>query len=105
LLDLQRIADLVQRFLSAIHDSRKVFEDAGARYFGAELHDDTLVPDANARLGALTFDAWTCRVALEAVGAELVFVSSPMVSVQFVACDRANCTQKRKRPLSFIFGR
>jgi uncharacterized protein YbjT (DUF2867 family) len=31
-----RIADMVQRFLSAIHDSRKVFEDTGVRYFGAE---------------------------------------------------------------------
>jgi hypothetical protein len=26
-----------------------------------KLHDDTLVPGANARLGALTFDAWFAR--------------------------------------------
>jgi hypothetical protein len=56
-----QIADRVQRFLSASHDSRPVFEDAGARCLGAELHEDTLVPGANARVGALTFDAWLAR--------------------------------------------
>jgi hypothetical protein len=49
---------MVQRFLDATHDSRKVVADTGARYFGAELNDDTLVPGANPRLGALNFDAW-----------------------------------------------
>jgi uncharacterized protein YbjT (DUF2867 family) len=53
-----RLADLVQRFLSASHDPRKAVEDATARYFGAELRDDTLVPGANPRLGTVTFDAW-----------------------------------------------
>ncbi len=53
-----RIAEMVRRFLLATHDSRKVIEDAGARYFGAALEDDTLVPGANPRLGALNFDAW-----------------------------------------------
>lgn len=53
-----RLADMVQRFLSATHDPRKVVEDAHARYFGAELQDDTLVPGANPRLGTVHFDAW-----------------------------------------------
>ncbi|GJH04241.1 NmrA family NAD(P)-binding protein [Paraburkholderia terrae] len=56
--DRVRLADMVQRFLDATHDSRKVVADTGARYFGAELDDDTLVPGANPRLGALNFDAW-----------------------------------------------
>jgi uncharacterized protein YbjT (DUF2867 family) len=56
--DRVRLADMVQRFLDATHDSRKVVADTGARYFGAELNDDTLVPGANPRLGALNFDAW-----------------------------------------------
>lgn len=56
--DRVRLADMVQRFLDATHDSRKVVADSGARYFGAELNDDTLVPGANPRLGALNFDAW-----------------------------------------------
>ncbi|HEY3597661.1 MAG TPA: SDR family oxidoreductase [Paraburkholderia sp.] len=53
-----RLADLIQRFLSATHDSRKVVEDTHALYSGAELKDDTLVPGANARLGATNYDAW-----------------------------------------------
>jgi uncharacterized protein YbjT (DUF2867 family) len=53
-----RLADMVQRFLSASRDPRKAVEDATARYFGAELRDDTLVPGANARLGTVNFDAW-----------------------------------------------
>ena len=53
-----RLADMVQRFLSATHDPRKGVEDAHARYFGAELQDDTLVPGANPRLGTVNFDAW-----------------------------------------------
>ena len=56
-----RLCDMVQRFLSATHDPRKVIEDAGARYFGAELNDDTLVPGAGARLGTTTFEAWFSR--------------------------------------------
>lgn len=53
-----RLPELVQRFLSATHDARKVVADQHARYFGAELHDDTLVPGANPRLGVVTFDTW-----------------------------------------------
>jgi uncharacterized protein YbjT (DUF2867 family) len=52
------LAGLVQRFLRATHDTRAVVEDPAARYFGAELQDDTLMPGANARLGAIDFDAW-----------------------------------------------
>lgn len=53
-----RLADLVQRFLTRTQDSRTVVRDPQARYFGALLHDDTLVPGANPRIGALDFDAW-----------------------------------------------
>ncbi|MFM0056920.1 SDR family oxidoreductase [Paraburkholderia phytofirmans] len=53
-----RLADMVQRFFLATHDSRKVVEDPQARYFGAKLQDDTLVPGANPRLGAMNFEAW-----------------------------------------------
>jgi hypothetical protein len=42
----------------ATHHSRKVVANAPARYFGARLHDDTLVPGANPRLGTVNFDAW-----------------------------------------------
>jgi uncharacterized protein YbjT (DUF2867 family) len=53
-----RLADLVQRFLTRTQDSRTVVRDPQARYFGALLHDDTLVPGTNPRIGALDFDAW-----------------------------------------------
>jgi uncharacterized protein YbjT (DUF2867 family) len=53
-----RLAGMVQRFLLATHDSRKVTEDPQARYFGARLQDDTLVPGANPRLGTMSFEAW-----------------------------------------------
>jgi uncharacterized protein YbjT (DUF2867 family) len=56
-----RLSDLVQRYLSATHDPRKVVEDQHARYFGAKLHDDTLVPGPNPRLGAVNFDMWFSR--------------------------------------------
>ncbi|GAB2922454.1 SDR family oxidoreductase [Paraburkholderia jirisanensis] len=60
------MAALVQRFLLASHDTRKVVEDPQARYFGAQLQDDTLVPGAHARLGALNFDAWFAQAQAQA---------------------------------------
>lgn len=56
--DKVRLAELVQRFLDATHDARTVVPDPAARYFGAELRDDTLLPGPNARLGTIGFDAW-----------------------------------------------
>lgn len=56
--DRVRLSDLVQRYLKASNDPRTVVPDVHARYFGAELKDDTLVPGPNPRIGALDFDAW-----------------------------------------------
>lgn len=53
-----RLSDLVQRYLLATGDARPVVPDVHARYFGAELRDDTLMPGANPRLGAIGFDEW-----------------------------------------------
>jgi uncharacterized protein YbjT (DUF2867 family) len=53
-----RLSELVQRFLKASNDPRTVVPDVHARYFGAELKDDTLVPGPNPRIGALGFEAW-----------------------------------------------
>jgi len=52
------LSDLVQRYLDATKDPRKVVVDGKARYFGAELQDDTLVPEGPARLGKTAFEAW-----------------------------------------------
>lgn len=53
-----RLSDLVQRFLAASKDPRTVVPDAHARYFGAELKDETLVPGPGARICSIGFDAW-----------------------------------------------
>lgn len=53
-----RLSALVQRYLIAGRDTRKVVADPGTRYFGALLKDDTLVPGANPRLGRIDFETW-----------------------------------------------
>jgi uncharacterized protein YbjT (DUF2867 family) len=53
-----RLSKLVQRYLTLTGDPRKVEADTHARYFGAELKDDTLVPGDGPWLGKVTFEAW-----------------------------------------------
>lgn len=67
--DKAPLAEWVQRFLTAIHDPRKVVPDPQAPYFGAVLERDTLLPQGKARLGAQDFDAWFARSAYAARGA------------------------------------
>jgi uncharacterized protein YbjT (DUF2867 family) len=50
--------ELARELLSARQDPRPVVADAHARYFGAELTDQSLVPGPGARLGSLTFGDW-----------------------------------------------
>jgi uncharacterized protein YbjT (DUF2867 family) len=53
------LSELAQRFMSIIQDPREVVSDAQARYFGAELQNDTLVPaQAPTWQGGLNFDHW-----------------------------------------------
>lgn len=56
-----RLDELVQRFLSANNDPRKVVTDIHARYFGIELNDRSLTPVAKPRMGATNFDQWLDR--------------------------------------------
>ncbi|MFJ1302801.1 SDR family oxidoreductase [Pseudomonadota bacterium AL_CKDN230030165-1A_HGKHYDSX7] len=58
-----RLADLVQRYMRKIGDARTVRADTGARYFGALLQDDTLVPGPEPRLGTIDFETWFSRAA------------------------------------------
>jgi uncharacterized protein YbjT (DUF2867 family) len=53
-----RMDELVRRFLSAKKDSRQVVADSDARYFGARLDDQSLVPASKARIGSTRYDAW-----------------------------------------------
>jgi hypothetical protein len=48
----------VQAYLASRNDQRTVIADAHARYFGAELGDDTLLPGRDARLGTTRFADW-----------------------------------------------
>jgi uncharacterized protein YbjT (DUF2867 family) len=50
--------ELARELLSARQDPRRIVADAHARYFGAELNDQSLVPGPDARLGSLTFGDW-----------------------------------------------
>jgi uncharacterized protein YbjT (DUF2867 family) len=56
--DRVRLAELVQRFLSAKHDGREVIADVHARYFGAELNDQSLIPGDNPRIAPTRFEDW-----------------------------------------------
>jgi len=56
--DKIRMADLVQRFLTAIKDPRQTIPDAKALYFGTVLEPDSLVPGPDAKLGKIDFDTW-----------------------------------------------
>jgi len=52
------LASLVQQYLEALNDPRRVVADPAALYFGAPLDDGTLVPGAGPRLGAIRFAGW-----------------------------------------------
>src|ERR1700730_15966277 len=58
-----RMDEFVRRFLSATGDTRKVTTDVHARYFGAELNDQSLVPEpgSNPRLGPTHYNDWLKR--------------------------------------------
>jgi len=56
-----RMDELVRRFLSAKHDARTVTADPHARYFGAEVNDQSLTPGANPRIGPTRFVDWLAR--------------------------------------------
>ena len=50
--------ELVRRVLHANGDKREVIADPHARYFGAELNDQSLVTGPGARIGAKRFEEW-----------------------------------------------
>jgi uncharacterized protein YbjT (DUF2867 family) len=52
----------VRRALAHDRDPRKVIADPAAPYYGIQVSERTLVPDAGARLGATKFDWWLTHV-------------------------------------------
>jgi uncharacterized protein YbjT (DUF2867 family) len=53
--------ELVGRFLSATKDPREVITDVDARYYGLIINDQSLIPGANPRIGATSFEDWLQR--------------------------------------------
>jgi uncharacterized protein YbjT (DUF2867 family) len=53
-----RLDELAQRVLSANNDPRQVAADVHARYFGAELNDQSLIPGDDARIAPTRFEDW-----------------------------------------------
>lgn len=53
-----RFDEFITLGLRARQDAREVVADPHARYFGAELDERSLVPDADARLGEMRFEDW-----------------------------------------------
>ncbi|MFB2833038.1 NmrA family transcriptional regulator, partial [Aerosakkonemataceae cyanobacterium BLCC-F167] len=60
-----RFDELISRFLSANHDTRLVVADSHARYFGAKLDEQSLVPEGNSRIGATSFEDWLSHSTLQ----------------------------------------
>lgn len=56
--------DLIRSTLRERHDSREVITDPHAPYYGAELHERTLVPAAGDRLAETCFDHWPNQSAI-----------------------------------------
>jgi uncharacterized protein YbjT (DUF2867 family) len=50
--------ELARRVLSATDDPREVTADPRARYFGAELDDQSLIPGDDARIAPTRFEDW-----------------------------------------------
>lgn len=56
--EMFRLDEMVRRVRRIHQDRREVITDPGARYYGAELREDTLTPDEGAILGVTRFDEW-----------------------------------------------
>ena len=64
-----RFDEFIRLGLGARHDPREVVADPHARYFGAELGERALVPEANARLGEIRVEDWLAQSAVPPVPA------------------------------------
>jgi uncharacterized protein YbjT (DUF2867 family) len=53
-----RLCDIAAEVMTAYEDPRRIVADWRARYFGAELEGHSLLPGADARIGALGFEDW-----------------------------------------------
>ncbi|HWU97276.1 MAG TPA: SDR family oxidoreductase [Oxalicibacterium sp.] len=55
------MGEMVQRYLTAINDTRKVVANAETPYFGMKINDQSLTPGDKPRLGKLSFEEWLAK--------------------------------------------
>jgi uncharacterized protein YbjT (DUF2867 family) len=60
-----RVDEMVRQRLVSLKDSREVVADSNARYGGARVSENTLLPGNNARLGEIRFEAWLTQPAAQ----------------------------------------
>lgn len=53
--------ELIEQFLKATKDARKVITDKNASYFGMKVSENALVPEKNPRLGPTTLENWLSK--------------------------------------------
>lgn len=60
-----RLDELIRRYLSSRHDPREVVTDPDARYFGALLGEQTLLPGDDAMLARTPFEDWLDQAVMQ----------------------------------------
>jgi len=60
-----RLDELIRLDLSALGDPREVITDPNALYYGARVSERTLVPEGDAKLGAIRFEDWLAQGGLK----------------------------------------
>ena len=60
-----RLDELIRRALSARHDPRDVISDPNARYFGARLGEQTLLPGDDASIAETRFEDWLDQAVMQ----------------------------------------
>jgi uncharacterized protein YbjT (DUF2867 family) len=63
--DLFPLDELARKVLAASKDKRQVIADVRARYFGAELSDQSLTPGEHPRFGPTSFQDWLSRTSAQ----------------------------------------
>lgn len=56
--EIFHLDQIMRHIMAAAGDQRAVIADSRARYFGAELSNDSLTPDEGAIIGVTRFDEW-----------------------------------------------
>lgn len=52
------LSEIIEQYLKATNDPRKVIQDEQGRYFGTKISENTLIPNKNPRLGSINFKSW-----------------------------------------------